>query len=380
MSRKQKLDRIKAEEQTAFLRKQEAFQRYASAKNNANEAHETMQKAWEKRCNAREEMNNHFAEMQASSMHYREVWDEYNRIRDRNNALIDSLRNDADSAHAEIQRSFDRASYEYQYGSKTMAPVYAGEGREYKARRDELNREISELCREVKEAKQNAEMRAPKTDSSAFKSAKARFEQAKTEHEVAEREFKKLKSRRDLLKTEFDSAQAEHKRLKEKFAHRLEEVKTKNQRERDQVLDKAGVSHFDRKDAKIVKKADGTTQIYHGGVGKGDGYGHGHTALDKFGDKTYERGAFKEHGKQNYVDHEYGAFDGKSAKIYPDRRPTHEGWKNVIYSDSGNFERGKEHGHIIVNEAGSVIYWRDQDHKHGSEYLIDAEKDDHTKI
>ena len=278
MSRNQELDRIRTEEQNAFSRKQEVFQRYASAKNSASKAYEAMQKAWEKRSIAREKMNEEFAKMQASSTHYREIWDEYNRIRDRNNALINSLRNDASSEHAEMQRSFDRASYEYQYGSKSMAPVYSNEGREHKSRRDELNREISELCREVKEAKQNAEARAPKTDSSAFKSAKARFEQTKTEHEIAEREFKKLKSRRDLLKSEFDSAQAEHKRLKDKFAQKLEEIKARNQRERDQVLDRAGVSHFDRKDAKIVKKADGTTQIYQGGVGKGDGSGPGHTA------------------------------------------------------------------------------------------------------
>ena len=85
------------------------------------------------------------------------------------------------------------------------------------------------------------------------------------------------------------------------------------------MLDKAGVRWSDRKDAKIVKKADGSTQVYHGGVGAGDGYGHGHTALDQFGRKTYDRGAFEEHGGQNYTD------DGKGVTIYDrNARPGHE--------------------------------------------------------
>ena len=54
-------------------------------------------------------------------------------------------------------------------------------------------------------------------------------------------------------------------------------------------------------------------------MGSGDGLGHGHTALDQFGNKTYDRGAFEEHGKQNYTD------DSKGVTIYDRRaRPGHE--------------------------------------------------------
>ena len=41
---------------------------------------------------------------------------------------------------------------------------------------------------------------------------------------------------------------------------------TKHTRKR--TLDKAGVDYFERDSAKIVKKADGTTQVYHGGFGR----------------------------------------------------------------------------------------------------------------
>jgi len=115
------------------------------------------------------------------------------------------------------------------------------------------------------------------------------------------RSFDRLKTERDQYKAKFDSIQAEYLRLKEEFQEKLAQVKQDNQQERDKILDKAGVSWSNREDAKIVKKADGTTQIYYGGLLSGDGLGHGHAALDQFDDKTYDRGAFEKHGSQNYI-------------------------------------------------------------------------------
>lgn len=37
-------------------------------------------------------MNREYDEMQRPSEHYREVWDEYGRIRDENNSRIESLK------------------------------------------------------------------------------------------------------------------------------------------------------------------------------------------------------------------------------------------------------------------------------------------------
>ena len=222
-------------------------------------------------------------------------------------------------ASAWEERCFERASAAYEYGDKSEAPIYATEGHEHRNRRDELNEEVGILIQEIRDAKANAEWRAPKTDSSAFHRAKDIFNDAKTRHEAVQAEFKRLKAERDRCKAEFDSLQAEHIRLKEELQRKLAEVKAANQRERDRALDKAGVRWSERKNAKIVKKADGTTQIYHGGLGSGDGLGHGHTALDQFGNKTYDRGAFEKHGKQNYTD------DSKGVTIYDRRaRPGHE--------------------------------------------------------
>ena len=312
MARDQELDRIKSEEQAAFQRKQAAWAVWDEARSRADDAYDAMQSAWDERVDAKEEMNHEYELMQASSEHYREVWDDYGRIRDANNAQIDSLRNEADSEHHEMQRCFDQASHEYEYGDKSMAPVYSQEGHEHKARRDELNAEVSRLCREVKEARQNAEWRAPKTDSSAFKAAQEKFHQAKARHEAAQAEFKRLKAERDRTKSEFRSAQAEHKRLKEAFQQRLEEVKAAKRTRNQQAVDKVNMAlvrsnaHYlgtlFGQDAKIVPRNDGKTDVYFGGLNPaGDGLGHGHAVIDENGNVAYLRDAWVADPKNDYL-------------------------------------------------------------------------------
>ncbi len=319
MPRNYELDSLKSVEQDAFERKQRAWKIYADLRERCSNAHDAMEFAWHDRVVAREEMNSEYANMQQARERSKQVWDEYGRIRDNNNNEIERMRAEADSEHRQMIECFEKASECYEYGDKAEAPYWSQQGHEHKERRDELNEEVRRLCEEVKSAKQDAELRAPRADSSAFLRAKADFESAKAHHEDAQSKFKQLKAERDQAKAEFDSAQAAYIRAKGAFRRKLEEVKASNQRERDKVLDKADVSYSERKDAKIVKKADGTTQVYHGGIGSGDGYGHGHTALDQFGRKTYDRGAFEEHGSQNYAD------GGKGVTIYDrNARPGHE--------------------------------------------------------
>lgn len=300
--RDSELDALKSEEKEAFRRKQEAFKRYRDAKERTDEAYEVMQRAWEELRIARDEMNREYEALQQAKEYNREVWDEYGRIRDYNNSRIETLRYEADCEHQMMKDCFERASDAYNYGDKADASLYSAEGHEHKDRRDELNAEIGALIQEIRDAKENAKWRAPKVDSSAFYRAKEAFNNAKARHESAKERFKYLKEERNRLKAELDSAKGEHARLKERLRQRLEEVKAKRQHERDRILDKAGVRYSERKDAKVVKKSDGTTQIYHGGIGKGDGLGHGHVALDQFGNKIYDRDAFEKHGSQNYTD------------------------------------------------------------------------------
>jgi domain of unknown function (DUF1771) len=362
--RNQDLDALKTREQEAFSFKQNAWKKYDEARTRCSELHNAMQSAWNERVSARDVMNHEYEAMQNDNNNYRAVWDEYGRIRDYNNAEIESLRNEADYEHREMIRCFDQASSCYQYGDKSEAPYWSEQGHSHKNLRDGLNCRISKLCREVKAAKQNAEIRANKTNSSAFHRAKETFNDAKNKHEAFQASFKQLKAERDQLKLEFNRAEAEHRKLKEQFKRKLDEIKTNSKREREETLDKAEVSLFERSDAKIVKKSDGTTQIYHGGVGSGDGYGHGHTALDQFGNKTYDRRAFTEHGKQNYVDNEkrdynsYSEYRNTALK----NRPSHGGWTSLergVIFDSNNrtydvtFRQGLGHndGQTLISDG-----------------------------
>lgn len=217
MSRNGELDSLKAKEQEAFRQKQAAYQRYEEAKKLTNSAYINMQSAWNDRCSAREVMNSEYEAMQASNSNYREVWAEYSRIRDDNNARIQRLRSDSDHEHRMMQDCFERASFAYTSGDKAEASSLSAEGRSHKERRDSINAEVSSLSYEIRSAKMSAESRAPKTDGSAFRSAKSAFNEAKSCHESAQAEFNRLKAERDRLKAEFDAAQKRFLQYKEEF-------------------------------------------------------------------------------------------------------------------------------------------------------------------
>lgn len=302
MPRSAELDNLFARKQEAFVRKQAAFQKYIDAKNRANEAHDRMQLAWDRRVAAREEMNREYNSMQQSKGSRDAIWADFNRVCQENSSRIDQLRQEADMEHEMMKNCFDSASAAYEYGNKADAPMYSSEGHAHKERRDYLNAEVGRLIQEINNAKANAKWQTSGSCGNSFQFAKNNFDNAKMMHESAEAEFKSAKAERDAYKAEFDSAQAEFERLKDACQRKLDEIKANNRKERERILDKAGVGYLNRQDAKIVKKADGTTQVYHGGLGSGDGFGHGHVALDQSGKRTYSRDAFEKHGSQNYID------------------------------------------------------------------------------
>ena len=349
MPRSAELDSLFARKQEAFVRKQAAFQKYIDAKNRANEAHDRMQLAWDRRVTAREEMNREYNSMQQSKGSRDAIWADFNRVRQGNSSRIEQLRQEADMEHEMMKSCFDSASAAYSYGNKADAPMYSSEGHAHKERRDYLNAEVGRLIQEINSAKSNAKWQTSSSHSNSFQCAKSNFDNAKMMHESAEAEFKSAKAERDVYKTEFDSAQAEFERLKDACQRKFDEIKANNRKERERILDKAGVGYLNRQDAKIVKKADGTTQVYHGGLGSGDGFGHGHVALDQSGKRTYSRDAFEKHGSQNYTDRKNG------------ERKSNGGWTELstgtIFDSAGNGHNvmfrqglGKNEGQTLIRD------------------------------
>ena len=400
MPKDYKLESLKKAEEDAFRKKQDAWQRYATARDRTNIAYKELQKAKAERNAAHDEMNREYERKERAWELYRSVWGEYSRIKSFNGPRIDQLRAENEYEHQAMQDAFEQAHSEYEFGDKSMASYYSEQGHAHKERRNDLGAEISQLAQEIKSARAYAEQCAPsKPDSSAFQSARERFMAAKSYVESVQAEFNKLKAERDAAKSEFDSAQRKWAEAKEASSSRLTQIKDEQARERERTLDKASVSSYERRDAKIVRKTDGTTQVYHGGLGKGDGFGHGHTALDHFGNKTYDRGAFEAHGHQNFADdkskssgapitgdirrdgnrrgkgHRSDADDhddswtfiweGKPAKGYPNRKdPAH--FTDILYDGANSNTRGDGHGHIIIEDSsGDVVFHRTPDGEGG---------------
>lgn len=300
MLKDDELSLLESIKQRKYEEKQAAWEVYADLRERCGNAYSAMQDAWQELAFARDEMNREYEKMQKASECYRQVWDEYGKIRDSNNDTIKSLQDEASSEHRQMADCFEHARVSYEYGDKSEAPVWSRRGYVHKKRRDELNCEIQKLGGEVKAAKQDAELRAPKIDTSAFYSAKTSFENAKSHYEAMKLEFDRLNEKRNQAKIELDLAKKEFIRANEEFKKKSEEVRTKKQKERDRVLDIAGVCWPERGDAKIVKRSD-TTHVYYGGIDSADGDGHGHVVLDRFNNVIYERGMHENHGKQNYI-------------------------------------------------------------------------------
>lgn len=300
MSRDYELDRLRSEEQSLFQAKQSAWQRWHDAQERTNAAYDLSQEAWNTRVSAKETMSHEYNQMVRNSDNYRDVWDEYGRIRDYNNSCIESLKSEADYEHQQMQECFNQASLAYESGDKASAPYYSQLGHEHKDRRNELNAEISELANKVKEARRNAEWLAPKTDSSEFHAAKAEFDHAKSEHQRLDAEFKRLKEESKRLKTEFDNLNNQYKQAKEAFQKRLSQIKEQKNamiRKVESTLMPA-TGRFDGKVAKVVERNDGSgkTDVYFGGMNpEGDGLGHGHAVIESSGQVTYLRGQFQDH-------------------------------------------------------------------------------------
>ena len=364
MPRSVELDNLFARKQEAFARKQVAFQKYVDARNRANEAHDRMQSAWDQRVAAREEMNREFESMQQSKDSRDAIWADFNRLCQENSSRIEQLRQEADMEHEMMKNCFDSASAAYEYGNKADAPMYASEGHMHKDRRDDLNVEVGRLIQEINNAKANAKWQTSSSHGNSFQSAKSNFNSAKMLHESAETEFKNAKAERDAYKAEFDSAQAEFERLKNEYQRKLNEIKANNQKERDRILDKAGVNYLNRQDAKIVKKADGTTQVYHGGLGSGDGLFHGHVALDQSGNKTYSRDAFEKHGSQNYID-DPALVGYKANGQWSDIRHGWVGDKKVTWSEGV----GANTGQTLISDGWLT---KDDFDKHHDHYGVDV--------
>lgn len=277
MAKDAELERLKAAQDTAFTRKQDAYDRQESA--------------WKARAAARETMNSAFEAKQRAYDVQQRSWEDLSRLRDREGPRIEQLNRLQEQAYQNMKDSFDQATSAHNHRDGAAAAMYARQGHEYKA---ESQRHVTERRGIISTLKGEADRHA--TLKPAFDAAKDRFNAAKREHDRA-------KAVHERAQAEFKTAKANFDKAAKDFKARLEVLKKetgKRNEDKRSIAEKAGVPYQYRDKVYVSKGANGITNIYFGGVGEPNGPGHAHYVMDASGKVTYKREPFDPHGEQNF--------------------------------------------------------------------------------
>jgi len=272
MSRNPELDRLKIAQDTAFQRKQDAYQ--------------VQQRAWERRSSAREVMNRAYDVKQRAWEAQDAAWQELSRIRNTHGPRIEWLKGQQEAAYQNMKQAFENASSAYARHDGASASSYSAEGRRYQAESkghvEERRRLIAEIgfARDRHTATQPPFQRA----KAEYVTAKRTFDEAKAAHERAQADFK-------LARERFDTASAA-------FRAQLDKLKA----DKRSIAERAGVPAQYLDNVRISKDSDGNTNIYFGGIGEPTGPGHGHYVVDGSGRVTYRREPFDPHGAENFTE------------------------------------------------------------------------------
>lgn len=278
MAKDAELDRLKAAQDLAFQRKQDAYQ--------------AQQRAWEKRSTARDAMNRAHEAKQRAYEEQNRTWQNSQSIRSANGPRIDSLNAQQERAFQNMKSAFDSASSAHDRRDGASAARYAADGRRYKEEAQGYVTERRRLVEEIRSA------RAP------HDSAKAAFQQAKAEFDSCKRVFDAAKAEHERASAAFRHAKVEFDACAKAFRSRLERVKAEGQRRREDkkaIAAKAGVPYQYCDNVYVSTDSNGNTNIYFGGVGGPNGPGHGHYVMDRNDKVTYKRDPYDPHGAQNFT-------------------------------------------------------------------------------
>lgn len=361
MAKDAELDRLKAAQDSAFQRKQTAYQ--------------VQQRAWDKRSAARDAMNRAYDAKQSAYQEQDRTWQYCQSVRNANGSRIDSLNARQEQSYQNMRSSFDSASSAHDRGDGASARSYADQGHAYKAESQDCVAERRRLVDEIRQA------RVP------HDAAKASFQQAKADFDTAKRTFEQAKAEHERATADFKRAKTDFTTAADAFKRRLEHVKAEGQKRRDDkksTATRAGVPYQYQDNVWVSTDRDGNTNIYFGGAGKPDGPGHGHYVMDRNGTVTYKRDPFDPHGAQNFEANRREDATRRMAQMamnqwaktqatpratqYEDsdfRVSVKSGYDrrhDRIVTDVLIFDRHnkKEHYHLVIDEHGNELFseWR----------------------
>lgn len=259
------------------------------------DAWQAQDQAWRRRDAAREVLDRAYQAKQSAYENQQDAWDHLQRVRDRNGPRIEDLNRQQQAAFENMKTAYDRASDAHNARDGASARMYADEGRRHKEEAQQAVAERRRLVEEIREAK-------PRHEASrlAFQRAKTEFDRAKTEHDRA-------RSDHERTQAAFKSAKAEFDRAKKAFQARLAVVRTQREQRKDDkrsLARQAGIPVQYWDDVYVSTEADGSVNLYFGGLGEPTGPGHGHYVVDRYGTVTYARDPADDHGAHNFANEE----------------------------------------------------------------------------
>lgn len=281
MPKDAELDRLKTARDSAFERKQAAWQ--------------AQDQAWKRRSSARDGLARTREDKQRAYEVQQAAWEYLQSVRNRNGPRIDQLNREQETAYQRMRDSFEQASAAHASRDGASARRYADDGHAYKAESQRAVAERRRLVEEIRDAK------------SRHDATKPGFQRAKDAHARAQADFNSAKAEHERLKSAFQTTKAEFERAKQAFETRLASVRSANEQRRSekrQLARQAGVPSQYIDDVWVTTKPDGTVHFYFGGVGSPDGPGHGHYVMETSGHISYRRDPFDPHGAHNHTDHE----------------------------------------------------------------------------
>jgi len=348
MANDARLEQLKIEQDQAFNRKQDAYQR--------------QQSSWEKLSSAKDKLNHAFDAKQRAYDDQERAWQHSQSVSDDNSPRIKYLNTAQETAYQNMKNAFDRASSAHDAHDGASAKSYSIEGHNYKA---EAQGYVDERRRLVDECKRVRAQHEPY--KAVFESTKIAFGRAKDEHDKAKAAHERANDDFRRAKDDFDDAA-------KAFQSRLIELKAENAKRKENnraIAAKAGVPYQYRNNVYVSEDSDGTINIYFGGLGQPDGFGHGHYAMNSSGSVNYKREPFDPHGHQNFTDSIYW----HKEKMSLDRDTGTFQTDNYISIIGDTNQKSK--AHIAIDEDGNIVFVRDiggeilYSRKNGIGYLPD---------
>lgn len=279
MAKDAELDRLKSAQDAAFQCKQSAY--------------DAQNTAWNRRVNANTTMCHAYDEKQRVYAEQTDAWNNLQRIRDRNGPQIDRLNAQQEAAFQKMKQAFDNASAAHDRRDGASARSYADDGHRYKTEAQGCVNERRRLVEEIRSARaQHKAMRLT------FQRAKAEFDSAKRAYDATKADYMRVQQAFEQAKAEFDQAV-------KAFKFRLEVIKAASQKQREDwrnIAQQASVPYEYLNNTKVRRNSDGSYDVFYGGAGRPDGFGHGHATLDRFGKATHDRRPFDTNHPENFAD------------------------------------------------------------------------------